>query len=251
MFRDFSVLTNGVAVFNLLPGRLLRNRPLDPTGDADFGIRLTCTQAKVHDALLAALLGMSPCVMLTGAAGLGKTTVLAAALSCIAKPERQVLRLDDVGGGIEEAFRALFALDRRPRRRRHVEQRLVLVVDQMEARPSGSVAYLELLSRMPGKTAPIQWVFVGRSERWDCLDGPAAAWLREASPACLALPALSEQDAWELFHHRVSPTCGLHSAAKLVTSLLKQSEGLPGRFDAAVRAAINAGLLQGVPAQAA
>lgn len=241
-------------MFNLLPGRFLRNRSFDPTsdtGNANSGIRLTRTQAKVHDALLAALLDMSPCVMLTGAAGLGKTTVLAAALSCIAKPERQVLRLDNVGGGVEEAFRALFALDWRPRRQQHLERRLVLVVDQMEARPPGSVAYLELLSRMPGKTAPIQWVFVGRSEQWDCLEGPAAAWLRETSPACLALPALSEQDAWELFHHRVSPACGLRSAAKLVTSLLKQSEGLPGRFDAAVKAAIGAGLLQGVPAQAA
>ncbi len=242
-------------MFNLLPGRFLRSRPLDPAGDtgnADFCIRLTGTQAKVHDALLAALLGMSPCVMLTGAAGLGKTTALAAALSCIAEPERQVLRLDDAEGGVEEAFRALFALDRqRPRRRQHLKRRLVLVVDQMEARPPGSFTYLELLSRMPGKAAPIQWVFVGRSEPWNCLDGSAAAWLREASPVYLALPVLSEQDAWELFHHRVSPTCGLRSAAKLVASLLKQSEGLPGRFDAAVRAAITAGLLQGIPAQAA
>ena len=249
------MLTNGVAVFNLLPDRFLRNRSPNPAGDignADFGIRLTGTQAKAHDALLAALLGMSPCVMLTGAAGLGKTTILAAALSCIAEPERQVLRLDEAEDGVEKAFRALFTLDQqRPRRRQHLERRLILVVDQMEARPPGSFTYLELLSRMPGKAAPIQWVFVGRSEPWNCLDGPAAAWLREAGPACLALPALSEQDAWELFHHRVSPTCSLRSAAKLVASLLKQSEGLPGRFDAAVRAAIAAGLLQGIPAQAA
>ncbi len=242
-------------MFNFLPGRFLRNRPLDPTVDtrnAALGIRLTGTQAKVHDALVAALLGMSPCVMLTGAAGLGKTTVLAAALSCIVEPDRQVFRLDDAEGGVEEAFHALFALDRqRPRRRRHAKRRLVLVVDQMEAKLPGSFTYLELFSRMPGKAALIQWVFVGRSEAWECLDGPASAWLREASPACLALPAFSEQDAWELFHHRVSPNCGLRSAAKLVASLRKQSEGLPGRFDAAVRAAVTSGLLQGVPAQAA
>jgi len=242
-------------VFNFWPSRLMRNRTLDPTGDrrdGDPGIRLTTTQAKVHDALLAALLGMSPCIMLTGAAGLGKTTVLAAALSCVTEPERQVLRLDDSEGGVEAAFRALFALDRqRLRRRQSPMRRLVLVMDQVEARPAGSFAYLELLSRMPGKAAPIQWVFVGRSEPWDCLDGPATAWLREASPACLALPTFSEQDAWELFHHRVNSTCDLRLAAKLVPTLLKQSDGLPGRFDAAVRAAIAASLLQGIPAQAA
>ena len=119
------------------------------------------------------------------------------------------------------------------------------------ARLPGSFAYLELLSRMPGKTAPVQWVFVGRSEPWDRLGGPAATWLREVSPVCLALQALLEQDAWELFHHWVSSNRSLRSTAKLVATLLEQTGGLPGRFDAAVKAAIAAGLLQGIPAQAA
>ena len=252
MSWDFSRRANGAAVFNLLPSRLLRNRPLDPAGSAAVGLRLTRTQARVHDALLAALLGASPCVVLTGAAGLGKTTVLAAALSCLAEPELQVLRLDDKEGGIEAAFSVLFASSRqRPSRRLQHRRRLVLVMDQVDAKPPESFTYLELLSRMPGKAAPIQWVFAGRSEPWKCPDGAAAAWLREADPMCLALPALSEEDAWGLFHHRVSLAPGLGSAAKLVTILLEQSEGLPGRFDAAVRAAIAAGLLQGNPAQAA
>lgn len=55
------------------------------------------------------LQGTSPCVVLTGAAGLGKTTVLAAALSYLAKPGRQVLRLDDMEVGIEKVFNVLFA----------------------------------------------------------------------------------------------------------------------------------------------
>lgn len=80
---------------------------------------------------------------------------------------------------------------------------------------------------------------------------PLPLWLHEDHPTCLALPALSEEDAWELFHHRVSPAPGLRSAAKLVATFLEQSEGLPGRFDAAVRAAIAVGLLQGNSAQAA
>ena len=237
------MLANGAAVFNLLPGRRLRNQVLDPVGDGGngAGIRLTGTQAKVHEALLAALMGTSPCVVLTGAGGHGKTTVLAAALSRVAEPERRVLRLDDAESGIEEVFRMLFSSPRHlPQRRRHPKRRLVLVMDQVETKPPGSFTYPELLSRMPGKAVPIQWVFVGRSEPWAGLNGPAAAWLREASPACLALPALSEQDAWELFHYRINSGCGLRSAAKLVAALLEQSDGSPGRFDAA-----------GVPAQAA
>ena len=104
---------------------------------------------------------------------------------------------------------------------------------------------------MPGKAAPVQWIFVGRSEPWQCPGNPAAAWLREANPTCLALSALSEEDAWGLFYHRVSPACGLRSAAKLVATLLEQSDGSPGRFDTAVKAAVAAGLLQGNSAQAA
>lgn len=251
MSCDLSRLTHGAAMFNFLPRRLVPNQPLRPAGNAAPDVRLTGTQARVHDALLAAL-DTSPCVMLTGAAGLGKTIVLAAALSCLAEPERQVLRLDDEEGGIERAFGVLFAsAGQKPHRRLHTKRRLVLVMDHVEAKPPGSFTSLELLSRMPGRVAPVQWVFVGRSEPWQCPDGSAAAWLREAGPTCLALPALSEEDAWGLFHHRVSPACGLRSAAKLVTTILKQSEGSPGRFDGAVKAAVAAGLLQGNPAQAA
>lgn len=250
----FSLLANGAAVFNLLPACSRRLQPgdaRDGAANADLGIRLTGTQAKIHGTLLDALLGASTCIVLTGAAGVGKTIVLAAALSCVAESGRHVLRLNDAQEGMEEAFRVLFTPARpRPHRRQRRDTRLVLVMDQVETGSPGSFAYLELLSRMPGKAASIQWVFAGRSEPWNCLDGAAAAWLREAGPACLTLPALSEQDAWELFHHRVGSTRGLRSAAKLVVTLLGQSEGLPGRFDAAVRAAVAAGLLQGVPARA-
>lgn len=76
-------------------------------------------------------------------------------------------------------------------------------MDQVEAKLPESITYLELLSRMPGKAAPAQWVFAGRTEPWQCPNGPVAAWLRETKPTRLALPALSEAGAWEPFHHRV------------------------------------------------
>ncbi len=259
-FRGFGVLMDGDAVLNLLPSRFLRSRrpgspgPIPPgeISHADCSVRLTGMQAKTHDALLAALLGTSPSVVLTGAAGVGKTTVLAAALSHLPASERRVLRLDNQEGGVEEAFQVLFGSDRhRLRPRQTSKRRLVLVMDQVEAKSLESFTCLELFSRMPGKAASVQWVFVGRSEPWTCLDGPATAWLREAGPACLTLPALSEHDAWELFHRRVSPSCGLRPAAKLVAALLTRSEGSPGRFDAAVKAAVAADLLQGIAVQAA
>ena len=248
-------MVDGDAVLNFRPSRFLRNRlpdASDDIGPADCGVRLTGVQAEAQDALLAALLGTSRCVVLTGAAGVGKTTVLTAALSRVPPLERQVLRLDNREGGVEETFHALFASDRQGFRwGRLPKRRLLLVMDQVDGTSLENLACLELFNRMPGKAASIQWVLVGRSEPWKCLEGPATAWLREANPACLALPALSEQDAWELFHRRVSSTCSLRSAAKLVATLLTRSEGSPGRFDAAVRAASAAGLLQGVSAQAA
>ena len=81
-------------MFKRLPKCFVRRRPPGPAGKAALGIRLTGTQARVHDALLTAVLGTSPRVVPMEAAGLGKTTVLAA-LSRLVEPERQVLRLGD------------------------------------------------------------------------------------------------------------------------------------------------------------
>ena len=88
--------------------RLVQSRLLGSAGNAALDVRLTGTRAEIHDALLAAVLGVSPSVVLTEAAGLGKATVLLAALSCLAEPERQVLWPDE-GDGIERAFSVLFA----------------------------------------------------------------------------------------------------------------------------------------------
>lgn len=74
---------------------------------------------------------------------------------------------------------------RRSHRRGRPRRRFVLVMDQVEAKPPGNSACLELLSRMVGKDAPVQWVFVGRSKPWQCPDGPAAAWVRETNPTRL------------------------------------------------------------------
>jgi len=248
-------LANGAGVLNFLPERRKsRAKPGPFTSDAGHavhGVRLTGTQVRLRDALLDALLSSAACVVLTGAAGLGKTTILAAALACIDDPGLHVLRLDGAEAGMDEAFRMLFPARPRPYLRQPRERRLILVIDQAEARLPGTFTYPELLNRMPGKAASIQWVIVGRSQPWDCLDAAAAAWLRAAEPVCLTLPALSEQDAWELFRIRVSPTNVLRPAARLVSTLLKQSSGLPGRFDTALKMAVAAGLLQGVTAQTA
>lgn len=224
-------------------------------GDADNAaqrIRLTSTQATVCDGIAAALQDAAACVVLTSAARLGKTTVLSAALARLSEPALQVIRLDEAGSGMDDAFQGLFApIRQRYRWRQPRQRRIIVVIDQAETVRPETVAYFELLTRMPGKAASIQWVIAGRSIAWDSTGGQAAQWLRKADPVRLTLPAMTEQDAWELFHHRVSPTYGVRSAPRLVSTLLRQSDGLPGRFDAALRSAVGAGLLKGVPAQAA
>ena len=59
MPRDFSRRANRGAVLNTLPKRLVRSRPPGSIGSAALDVRLPGTQAKVHDALLATLLGTS------------------------------------------------------------------------------------------------------------------------------------------------------------------------------------------------
>lgn len=243
-------------MLSLLPERFRpRAEHRSRVGDADNaaqGIRLTSTQAMVCDGIAAALRDAAACIVLTSAASFGKTTVLSAALVRLSEPSLQIIRLHDAGSGMEDAFQVLFApTQQRHRWRQPRDRRVVVVVDQAETMRPETVAYLELLTRMPGKEASVQWVIVGRSIAWDSSGGQAARWLREVDPVRLTLTAMSEQDAWELFHHRVSPAYGVRSASRLVGALLQQSGGLPGRFDAALQSAIGAGLLKGVPAQAA
>ncbi len=243
-------------MLNLLPERFrLRTQQrsrLEDRNGALAHIRLTTTQAIACDTLVTALLDATRCIVLTAAAGLGKTTILTTALAHVSDPNLQVIRLDDAGSGMDDAFQTLFA----PVRRRHLwrqpqKRRIVGVIDQAETMRPETVAYLELLTRMPGKEASVQWVTAGRSVSWDSPEGHAARWLREMDPVRLTLSALSEQDAWELFHHRVSSAHGMRSAPRLVATLLQQSGGLPGRFDAALQTAVAAGLLKGTSAQAA
>ena len=240
-------------MLNLLASRL-RLRPLHRMNaagvdDATLDVHLTSTQAIVRDALAAALRDGAACIVLTSAAGLGKTTVLTAALARVSDLTQQILRLDDAGSGLEDAFQMLFApIQQWPRWRQPRARRIIVVMDHAETMPPETFAYLELLMQMPGREAAVQWVIAGQLPSWNSVEDSAARWLREMSPVRLTLPPLSERDAWELFQYRVVSGYGVRSGPRLVAALLQQSEGLPGRFDAAVLMAVSAGLLKGAPA---
>ncbi len=208
---------------------------------------LTGTQVGVHNALVTALLVPSALIVLTGAAGLGKTRVLAAALASIADPLLQVVRLG-ADHGMDQSFKLLFGAGRYEEQRTGTSRsRMILVADQAETLPSGAFAYLELLTRMPGKDASVQLVISGRPEFRDCIDDVVADRFRTAVPVQIVLPPLSEQDAWDLFHHRVNSIYRQQSARRIVLMLLERSGGLPGRFDQALHAAVAGGLLEAAP----
>lgn len=216
------------------------------SGPATEDVLLTGTQVELQNALVAALLDPSALIVLTGAPGLGKTSVLAAALASVADPWLQVIQLDDTECGFEDSFKLLFTAARQDGRRQDLpERRILLVADQAETLPSGTFAYLELLTRMPGKDASVQLVIAGRPEFQRSIDGLVADRFQDAAPVHLVLPPLSEQDAWDLFHHRVSSAHARRSARRLVMMLLERSGGVPGRFDAMLQAAVASGLLKG------
>jgi len=246
-------LADGTALRDLLPRRLRpRLQPLarvrrDITASPD--ILLTGTQVAIHNALVAALLEPSALILLTGAAGLGKTSVLAAAIESISNPSMHVIQLDKDECGMDESFKLLFtAAGHEASRPGLPERRMVLVADQAETLSSGTFSYLELLTRMPGKHASVQLVIVGRPEFRHCIDGPVADRFQEAVPIHLVLSPLSDQDAWDLFHHRVSSVYARQSVRRMIMMLLERSGGVPGRFDEVLKAAITSGLLEGAPA---
>ncbi len=240
------------ALLGLLSERRRGQLQLPPRGGkqvvAGSDILLTGTQVEVQNALVAALLEPSALVVLTGAAGLGKTTILAAALAGVSNPWLQVIQLDGGECGMDESFEALFAVARHEAQRPSLHQRrMMLVADQAETLPSGTFAFLELLTRMPGKDAAVQLVIVGRPEFGCHVDSRVAHRFQDAAPVCLVVAPLSEQDAWDLFHHRVSSVYTQRSVRRLVMMLLERSGGLPGRFDDMLKAAVASGLLEGTP----
>ena len=213
------------------------------------GICLTGTQVWVHNALVAALLEPSALIVLTGDASLGKTSVLAAALASISDPLLQTIAVDAGECGFDHSFNLLFTAARMDERGiRRAVRKIVLVADQAEALPSGTFAYLELLTRMPGKDASVQLIIVGRPEFRVGTDNHVAERFQSALPVHLVLSPLSEQDAWELFHRRVSSVGGTRSVRRIIMMLLERCDGMPGRFDQALKAAVADGLLQGAPA---
>jgi len=238
-------------VLDLIGDRLDERRQALPRVGEAADILLTGMQVTVHNALISALVNSSAPIVLQGGAGLGKTTVLAAALASVSDPLVQIVRLDGADGGMDESFRTLFGKKRQGHRwygmaERRPERRIVLVADQAERLDPGAFAYLDLLARMPGKEALLQTLIVGRPACWEQFDGMVGERLSQALPVHLTLPPLSEQDAWDLFHHRVSSAHPLRSSRRLVTALLERSEGRPGRFDQVLRMAVATGLLPGV-----
>jgi len=215
-------------------------------GAVDPGILLTGTQVGTHNALVAALLEPAALIVLTGAAGLGKTSVLTAALESVSDPLMQVIQLDGDECGMDQSFEALFNAARCEARRPGLSgRRIVLVADQAETLSPGVFGYLELLTKMPGKDALVQLLIVGRPKFQDCIDHPVAGRFQDAASVHLVLAPLSEQDAWSLFHHRVSPVHASRSMRRVVMMLLERSGGVPSRFDQALQAAVAGGLLQG------
>ena len=211
------------------------------------GTQLTETQLRVHNALVAAVLGPSALIVVTGAAALGKTSVLSAALASIAGPSLEIVQLDGVGSGMDRSFEALFAAARPETLRPGLpKRRVVLVADQAEALPPGGFTYLELLTRMPGKDASVQLIVVGRPEIEHGFERSASDLFQDTTPVHLVLPPLSEQDAWDLFHRRVGSIYAQQSIRRMVMMLLERCGGTPGRFDEALRAAVAGGLLEGV-----
>lgn len=55
----------------------------------------------MHNALVAALLEPTALIVLTGAAGLGKTSILTAALESVSDPLTRVIQLDDGECGMD------------------------------------------------------------------------------------------------------------------------------------------------------
>lgn len=213
--------------------------------------------AETHREALARLvygiLARKPLIILTGDVGLGKSTMLRAALAratshqalrvvslphpllrpgdvlrIIAReldmPNAQQLRVSDLDA-VHEAMKKLVADG----------QRLALVIDEAQSLPAETLEFVRLMSNLEtGLSGNFQIVLVGQPELWEMLQGSEFRHLRQRIAIRAELQPLSKVEAGEYLRHRLKQAgAGIEQifTKPAVAALIREGHGAPRRLN--------------------
>lgn len=220
-----------------------------PEGES---IYLAVTHREALATLVYGVLAGKPVILLTGDIGLGKSTVLAAALKQV-RAERvlRIVKLPHPMLGPEEILRLLGQaldiqywenmqlLDVALLRRVLVDssargEGTVLVIDEAQGLSQQALEFVRLLSNLADASCDFQIILAGQPELWETLQQPAFRHLRQRIAIRAELEPLSRKDSHDYLQYRLqragATVQGVFSRAGL-RALLRHGRGVPRRLN--------------------
>jgi len=216
------------------------------------------------ESLVASLVGRVPLVALTGPAGVGKTTLVEAAVPLLTEQSLRVLRienpdaaplsLDGLLGGVlgmpaaasmteDDAARACEVLLFPP----DGMHATVVMIDHAQALQPDALRMLGMVSSQAGLSGhTVQILFIARSEFFDRLSDDTPGNLPGRITTRLALAPYSEQDSRAFIDYRLGlPGDHLALSENALRAIVERSGGLPGRISGSLDALLDAARRRG------
>jgi len=219
------------------------------------------------ETLIAHVLGGVPLVAVTGPAGVGKTTLVAAAVPLLAEQPLRVVRVDGQDGVPLSQALMLAQILKMPvggmSRESGMlgcemlispaggERSTVVVIDNAHTLQPDALRMLGVVSGSAGLTGhAVQAVLVGRQELWDVLRGDGSDGLPVRAAARLPVEPYSVQEARSFAGHWLDLAGGSGGATPVFSDgaldeILQRGGGLPGRIGGGLEAALAAARRRG------
>ena len=204
------------------------------------------------DLVAGAILERVPFIAMTGNKGVGKTTVLEAAIARLAEQPvrfirvgnplatpltlgRMLIQIANSGHGDpdeNDEKRALIAL----RARQGSEEQVVLVVEEADTLRPQALSFLQLLTRISEPDSPLlQMLFVGRPSFWGLLEPAEFRELRERITVRAAVEPFSPEEAKSYIAYRLEredPAGSRALSDRAIADVVRDGGGIPLRINA-------------------
>jgi len=243
-------------------------RPPFDDASSRGGFMLLDSQRPVLEALVSAVIGSHDHILLTGERGIGKTTLLAAAIPLAADANLSIIPIRRTQPGLISLDMMLGQIPPAPAEpvapehaqidateativMRPAAAQRILLIDDAQDLATDALRYLCRFASGDHHTEfPSRLLLAGTPEIWSLLRNPECKALASRIAVHLQLPRLSPLEVHRYIEHRLWVAGG--SIRRLLTppalrDVIRRSEGSPGRINMLMEAILNAGFIRGDP----
>ncbi|HEY8289780.1 MAG TPA: AAA family ATPase [Acetobacteraceae bacterium] len=233
-------------------------RPPFDEASSPGGFMLLDSQRPVLEALVSAILNGQDHILLTGERGIGKTTLLAAAIPLATGTDRSIIPIRRTESGLISLDAMLGQIPPAPVESAASEtqaasvpaQRVLLIDDAQDLAPDALRYLCRFASGEHHTEFPSRLLLAATPEIWPTLRHPECRSLAARIAVNLQLNRLSALEVHRYIEHRLWVAGG--SVRRLLTppalrDVIRRSEGSPGRINMLMEAILNAGFVRGEP----